>query len=187
MILVRVRCFAYRFGSEEKLGERWSERYRIKEIMELFIVRGAPSDPSSNDNALRSPWFPLAPLKRVKGPRDERGSIPRRSGVVKVAFDPEGLPISHLPLEGDSGRQAGRGCQGSATHTHTIYIYWTKFRDLLSSRKGNRTRERGERGIAGMRLEFQRAGPFLGLKREREFAWKAKDTGQSRDKGGSHE
>ena len=62
-----------------------------------------------------------------EGLPDERAALSKRSGVVKVAFDPKGLPISHPPPEGDfvrrlTGRGREAGCQGSAIYIY-IYIY----------------------------------------------------------------
>lgn len=69
-----------------------------------------------------SPFY--ARIKRARVERrvaEEKGSFPKRSGVVKVAFDPKGLPISHLLPGGDFVHLVSRV---SNTHTHICtHIY----------------------------------------------------------------
>lgn len=74
-----------------------------------------------------------------------KDSFPRRSGVVKVAFDPEGLPISHLPYEGDFvSRHTGRG---RVSRVSDIYILDWVLCDLLSPGEEEKKREATEEGI----------------------------------------
>lgn len=117
----------------------------------------------------------IKPARRKAKGREMKGQLPwRRSGVVKVAFDPEGLPISHLPPEGDFvRRQAGGGCQGSAIYIELSSAVYcrreTRKKNAKQPRKGFKP---------GIRLEFQRAPygfPSGGIKTRERFTFELED------------
>lgn len=137
-----------------------------------FIV--ALYDSLSNENLYVTFAFPYTHALNVRGERRRvarwKGSFPWRSGVAKVAFDPEGLPISHLPPEGDFVHSFRRGEEGEGVKGQR-YIYWTKSRSLLSLRNGRRTKQRRKR-IQVQSLEFQYACVRISF-------WRDKDEGKT--------